>query len=154
LIRRFKFEEGRFLREFFSFFLFKEYKRNGWSVDFVTFVPMTKKEFKGRGYNQTELLAKSFSSLSGIPVQEVMKKTRETKRQVGLTGKERRENLKGAFTVYKRKATAGKTVLLIDDVTTTGSTAEIISDKLKRSGAKRVYVLTVATVSDKNLKGD
>lgn len=150
LIKNFKYKNQPYLADVFAEFLSATYYKNYMSADLVTFVPMTDKAKKKRGYNQSELLARSFSSITAIPVEEVIVKAKETERQAKLNRNERLKNLAGAFRVANQKLVKDKSVLIIDDVTTTGATAEIISDKLKRAGAKRVYVLTVASVPPKN----
>jgi ComF family protein len=99
-----------------------------------------------RGFNQSELLARALSRRTGIPVSNAMRRRRSTPPQAGLTNAERRTNVAGAFAVRSRKAVEGKHVLLIDDVLTTGATASACASVLKRAGAKRVSVLTLARV--------
>lgn len=150
LITNFKFRRKAYLKKFFAEELYKVYKEENLTADVVCYIPMTEKAIKKRGYNQTELLAEEFSSLSGIPVADALKKTRDTHKQIGLKRKERLENLKGSFKVTDKEAVKGKTVLLIDDVTTTGATGEVVASYLKKAGAVKVVLLTVASVgSDK-----
>ena len=80
-----------------------------------------------------------------IPLyRRAMKRMRWTEPQVSLTSDQRRENVKGAFSVASVALVAGKRVLLLDDVLTTGSTVEECSRALKRAGAAEVLVITVA----------
>ncbi len=121
------------------------------TIDLITFVPMTKKTLKKRGYNQSEILAKGISSLVNIPLGEAVLKIRETKRQKNLKYAQRQRNLNGAF---KATDTAqGKSILLIDDIFTTGATLNTVSKALKKGGAKEVYCLTFAMTADKDFKG-
>ncbi len=150
LITNFKFRRKAYLKKFFAEELYNLYKEENLTADVVCYIPMTEKAIKKRGYNQTELLAEEFSRLSGILVADALEKTRDSHKQVGLKRKERLENLKGSFKVTDKQAVQGKTVLLIDDVTTTGATGEVVASYLKKAGAAKVVLLTVASVgSDK-----
>lgn len=100
----------------------------------------------GRGFNQSEVLARALSSRIGVPVRNAVTRKRRTPAQAGLNNSERRTNVVGAFSVKKGSELAGQHVLLIDDVLTTGATASACAAVLKRAGAKRVTVLTLARV--------
>lgn len=82
-----------------------------------------------------------------MPFLDVTVKKRETESQVGKTYNERRKNLEGSFGVKNKSEINGKRIVIADDVTTTGSTAETLSAVLKRAGAEEVFVLTYASVS-------
>ena len=99
-----------------------------------------------RGFNQAELLARVVSKHTALPVLSVLLRKRSTKAQAGLSDAERRANLDGAFQVPipLRSKIAGKHILLIDDVLTTGTTLSAASRTLRRAGASRITVLTVA----------
>ncbi len=97
-----------------------------------------------RGFNQAELLAKFVGKRTGIPVRKVLRRKRATAQQAGLSSARRRTNVAGAFEVGKRVELEGRRVLLVDDVITTGSTAGACATALKRAGAARVVVLTLA----------
>jgi ComF family protein len=99
-----------------------------------------------RGFNQSELLARKLAQRTGLPISLAVSKRKRTAPQAGLTSAERRTNVAGAFQVKRRKEIEGRHVLLIDDVLTTGATAGACSAALKRSGASRVTVLTLARV--------
>ena len=101
---------------------------------------------KRRGYNQSKLLAQKLSELIGVDVLDCLIKTKETERQATLTGEQRRKNLVDAFKVIDKKSVKDKSILIVDDVTTTGATAQIIAQKLKNAGAIKVYLITVASV--------
>ena len=126
----------------------------GWRVDCVVAVPTEAKSLRKRGYNQAEKLAKRLCRLRGLRMEtRVIKKKRGTRSQVGLNAQERRRNLTGALLPDKRsKSVMDKCVLLIDDVYTTGATAEICALTLLACGAKEVYVLCAARVADHALE--
>ena len=99
-----------------------------------------------RGFNQAELLANQLSGKTRIPVLKVVRRVHQKAAQAGLTNAKRRANVVGAFRVPNRGAVAGKRILLIDDVMTTGATASACAKVLKRAGAVHVSLLTVARV--------
>jgi ComF family protein len=97
-----------------------------------------------RGFNQSELLAREVSRIWNVPVRKLARRVRPTLTQAGLTGAERRDNVKRAFRA--NRAAAGKRILLVDDVMTTGATASACAEALKKAGALRVTLLTLARV--------
>ncbi|MBP6962895.1 MAG: ComF family protein [Armatimonadetes bacterium] len=98
-----------------------------------------------RGYNQSELLARHLSERTDIPlVADLLIRSRHTKPQVLCSREERRTNLVKAFRVVNPAAICGKTVLLVDDVSTTGSTIHEASIALRRAGVERIYALCLA----------
>lgn len=112
-------------------------------------VPLHADKRKARGFNQAELIARSASKLVPFAKQlelaaEGMLRIRDTSSQIGLTRRQRRENLRGAFVVSNPEAIAGREVLLVDDVLTTGTTASECARVLRRAGAVEVWVATVA----------
>lgn len=115
-------------------------------ADIVVPVPLHRKKQNKRGYNQAELLAREISKRSGIPMKKVLVRTKNTRPMSSLTGAERRENLTGVFAVRPRQSSeiANNRILLIDDIYTTGSTANACSETLKSAGASAVIVLCLA----------
>jgi ComF family protein len=113
-------------------------------ADLVAPVPLHPRRLRDRGFNQALLLAQG---LGGPPVaREALVRVRHTDPQVGLNPKERRENVKNAFAVPDPRQVKGKNVLLVDDLYTTGATVRECARVLRRAGARRVNVLTVARV--------
>lgn len=119
-----------------------------WGIepDLITYVPMTKTKQKQRGFNQAELLAKYIASHFAIPVAGVVEKVKENLNQASLDSHDRQENVKGCFKVKKeyRDLLKDSTVLLIDDIFTTGATTNEVSKILKTAGVSKIYVLTFA----------
>jgi ComF family protein len=118
-------------------------------------VPLHASKKRERGFNQSDLMARAAvkqSSLGGrLKLQsELLQRKRITKSQIGLTRHQRRENLRGAFTVTDPSEVAGRIVLLIDDVFTTGTTVSECARILRRAGASKVFVATAA----RTLKND
>ncbi len=118
-------------------------------ADVIVPVPLYRWRLWRRRFNQSAFLARELSRMSGKPWEpQVLLRLKPTRSQVGLEKAERRRNVRGAFAVAEGRdsAIAGKSVLLVDDVRTTGATAEACADLLKKAGAKAVSVLTFALV--------
>jgi ComF family protein len=110
-------------------------------------VPLHYWRLLGRRYNQAALLAHALSDQTGLPVlADALLRTRATRTQAGLTKKGREDNVRGAFKVASRKRARlkGASVLLIDDVMTTGATLNACARALHDAGVIDVYVLTLA----------
>ncbi len=108
-------------------------------------IPLSSAKERGRGYNQSDLLAKMLSKKLGLPFANVLKRVKETKIQAGLTKKERRENLKDAFSLRLNKSNIkGANVFLVDDILTTGATFDSAANVLKRAGASKVFGVALA----------
>lgn len=117
-------------------------------IDVVTSVPMNKFSKRERGYNQADIIAKKISKNIKKPlISDLLIKTKDNIRQHELTGRERRLIVKDLFKGNQRytKEIRGKTVLLCDDIITTGSTLNECASVLKQYGAKAVYCITIAS---------
>lgn len=116
-------------------------------INLITSVPSSPKRVKKRGYNQSELIAKEISYKTNIPYKNILVRLRETK--TSLLNKEERSNaLKGEYSFSE--ILNGETVLLVDDVCTTGATLLQCAKMLKKAGAKEVFCFTVARTDLKN----
>lgn len=122
------------------------------SYDIVTFVPMHKKEERARMYNQSKLLARSVASKLGIPLVCALTKLYDTQPQKALRQFERSGNLLGVFDLLV--GVDGKTILLVDDVITTGATLHECAKMLKIGGAKSVTALVFAGAVTKDTESD
>jgi ComF family protein len=110
-------------------------------------VPLHRARRRQRGFDQAELLARRLAGAWGLPVAAgALRRRRATSPQSELPAARRRGNVRGAFAVRRPAAVAGRHVLLVDDVLTTGATAEECARCLRRAGAATVGVLTVARV--------
>ena len=151
LIHRFKYRGRRYLSKIFAEFLANVYYKNYFNSDLIIYVPMFIKDQKKRGFNQSKLLAKELSKLINVEVVEnVITKESKTKRQALLKRAERKKNLENSFKIRNAKLIKGKSVLLIDDVMTTGTTLERIAELLRKKGVKEIKALTVASVQINN----
>lgn len=147
LIKKFK-TGARYLADFFAEEAEIIFRRYFDFADIVIPVPMTKRAIRRRGYNQSALLAKSLAKRIDVPYRsDLIVKTRTTPAQKELGVRERERNLSDSFRVVARKDCADKSILIVDDVLTTGATAGAMAQKLFAAKAERVLVLTVASVS-------
>lgn len=152
LIKGFKYEGKRYLAQVFASQIKNLYYSEFIEADVIVYVPMSNERLKERGYNHAKLLAKELSAVLDVPVSDTaIIKTVETPRQANLSRQERRKNLQKSFKVVSEEI-KDKNVLLVDDVLTTGTTADTISEQLKNKGTKKVSVLTIASVQHDNLK--
>lgn len=120
----------------------KEIRR--WNPDVLIPVPLHKKRKKKRGYNQAELLAAEIGRLMNLPVEtDLVVRTKNTKPQKNQGHRGRKQNLKQAFGL-KYRFRKGCTIVVIDDIYTTGNTIDAISFLLKKAGAEKVYFLTIS----------
>ncbi len=121
-------------------------KKTSWKFDLVIPVPLSKKHFRERGFNQSSLIARPLAHLLDKSYEgSTLFRIRETKSQVNLSAEERHANVKDAFWGNPAKLNS-RTVLLVDDVITTGATMENCVHALLASGAKKVYCISVARV--------
>jgi ComF family protein len=115
-----------------------------WNIDILIPVPLSKKRLKERGYNQVALVAQPLAYYSGIDyLPRALWKARETRSQVGLNVHQRQDNVLNAYQADVRSVKQ-KTVLLMDDVSTTGSTISSCTDALLSAGAREVFAITIA----------
>ena len=138
LIHNFKYGKKIFLTDLFAYLLCDFIKVNidYKGIDLITSVPMSKKGLSKRGFNQASLIAEGVSKVLHIAFSKnMLKKTKDTKQQVNLKKEERFINIKDAFSAVETADIKGKKILLVDDVFTTGATADECSKVLKKAGA-------------------
>lgn len=118
-------------------------------IDLLTVVPLHKRKEKERGFNQAKLIFLPFFRNNKIFVKSeyrcLLQRNRETIPQYNLSAEERKNNLKGAFSLYRNENLAGKNILLVDDIMTTGTTFYECAKVLKKADAAKVYVLALAS---------
>lgn len=133
-------------------YIFDKYVKIDWElVDYITYVPMTKKDKVKRGYNQSELLAKHLSDAHNITMMDALMKFKSTEEQVGLNRNERFNNIKGVFKLsLDKNFIKDKRIVIVDDVITTGATSFYCSKELLDNGAKSVEICTIAKSGNKS----
>jgi len=143
LIHLFKYDSIEPLSKPLGNFLRSGFPREA-AFDCMVPMPIHFRRRRERGFNQAELLALQLTTLSRLPVQKLIARSRYTPKQAGLSGKERRANVRDAFRVADASRVKGKRILLIDDVLTTGASANACALTLKRAGASSVAILVLA----------
>lgn len=141
LIKKFKFNNYKVLASTFAKMLKDFTEQHNITFGAISYVPMNKKEFRERGYNQSQLLANALSSITGKPVINSIFKIKETKRQTHLSREERKENVKGAFVVKEK---LDLDLLVLDDVYTTGSTAKEVVKAFRKVNSKKINFIALA----------
>jgi ComF family protein len=111
----------------------------------IVSVPLHRKRLKERGYNQSDTLAEGLAAVMGTPWSgTLLVRTRYTKSQTGKTKIERHDNVKGIFEVSDAQQVQGRSIILVDDVLTTGATLEACLEALIDAGCHDVYIMTIA----------
>lgn len=117
-------------------------------ADLVVPVPMHRRRKRVRGFNHSELIARSVAAQVGLPMADALTRVRNTRQQARLSFSERRRNMEDAFAA--NADLSGKRVLLIDDVLTSGATAIGCARALRAAGAKQVFLATLAGALESN----
>ena len=144
LILSFKYKENYLAGHIMSDFLCELIEKNNIDFNMISYVPLSKKSMKKRGFNQCEILAKKISEKYNVSISKSLVKVRETKEQKLLSREDRKENIIDAFDITNGEDIVGKNIILIDDVITTGVTVLECEKILKKYGVKKVVIVTVA----------
>ena len=110
----------------------------------LTWLPMHQKKQKERGFNQAEVMAKEIAKEMGIACRNILRRTVDTPAQSGLHPKLRQENVKGAFEINPGHYVLGSSVVIIDDIFTTGASLNECAEILIEGGAEKIYAKTLA----------
>ncbi len=151
LIQSFKYGDRQEGLKLFGRWLAKAGAELTADADLIVPVPLYPGRLWWRRFNQSAMLARELSRIAGLPADCFsLKRVRRTASQVGLSADQRRRNVRGAFKVEpaRRGRIAGRNIVVVDDVITTGATAEACARALKRAGAARVDVLALARAVD------
>ena len=147
MLIKYKFNEKSYLYRSFVNFLLKQQKvfEIIKTYDIILPVPISKKRYKQRGYNQTELIAREISKRAGIElVTNCVYKERNNVPQSTLNKEDRIENVKNTYIIKNSKIIKDKRVIILDDIYTTGSTVNECSKLLKQNNVKEILVMTIA----------
>ncbi len=143
LIYSLKFGKKKYIAQTLGALMADRFLECDMRADIIVFVPMTAKEEKKRGFNQSELLAYEVGKRLNIPVLPALIKIKDTSAQKELRGKDRATNLEGAFACAFEQV-KNRSILLVDDIFTTGATANECANTLLKAKAREVSVLTAA----------
>ena len=147
MIHAFKYEGMKSLAPFFAEHIFCYLQKYGALPTATLFIPipLRARRRRARGFNQAELIAVRLGKLTGISVDTtILKKVKDTVPQASLSAQDRRCNLEGSFQISARAEIKRKTIILVDDVKTTGVTLEEAARVLKKAGAKEIWAITIA----------
>lgn len=145
LIHQLKFGNKPYIARAFAPMLRDKLVNLNWDYDVIIPVPLFPKHKKERGYNQSEMLARELLKYVDKPINTTsLIKIKDTSKQLTLGYSDRLSNLDGAFEVMDKSSIKGKNILLIDDVMTTGATANACSETLRKAKVNSIKVLTVA----------
>lgn len=115
-------------------------------VDCLLPVPLSKKRFHKRGYNQSERLAEGISQETGIPIDVIsIQRAVDNETQTHLTAEDRQQNVARIFSLTPQQQLSGKHVLIVDDVITTGATVRSLATEALKAGNVRISVICLAT---------
>lgn len=147
-VKRFKFGDNPKLSKQLAFPISAEIMKafDISKIDFITCVPMHKKNFRKRGYNQAELLAKECAEILEIEYLDTLEKFKENHFQHQLSGNKRAANVKGVYRVPDKSTVKDKNILIIDDIITTGNTLGECCRILKKSDCGNLYCATLCVV--------
>ncbi|NLW16556.1 MAG: ComF family protein [Firmicutes bacterium] len=146
-VHRLKFHNRKDSSRLLARLMFQSIEASWWSeVHALVPVPLHSERMRQRGYNQAQLLAYELSILSGRPMLQLLERILPTPAQTGLSQRQRRLNMRGAFRVVaeRQQELQGKCLLLVDDVLTTGSTLDACARALRQAGCREVRAVTVA----------
>ena len=146
-ILQYKFDDRAYLANTIYEFFMNNEKLYGFlkKYDIMIPIPISSSRKRERGYNQSEILARKISKMAGIPIEmQVLKKEKHNQPQSSLNKQQRRENVKNVYKVQNELKIQDKKILLLDDIYTTGSTANECARILKIANCQMVGILTIA----------
>lgn len=143
---RYKFGGLSFYAEEYADYVLKCIDENDIICDSITWVPLSRRRLRKRGYDQARLLAEAIAARTGLPCERTLVKIRNNPPQSRTEkASQRRANVSGAYRAASETKLAGRCFLLVDDIVTTGSTLSECADVLRRAGAASVSAATVAS---------
>ncbi len=145
LIHKFKYEGKKEIAEILAGYLIDIVRKENLKADIIVPVPIHKNKLEIRGFNQAYIMSQYLSKYMNLPVWSGLIRVKDTKGQYNLDKFARKLNVNNAFSADLLYNVINKRILLVDDVFTTGNTAEECSKVLKESGAAEIYVVTVAS---------
>lgn len=144
IIHKLKYEDEFALATVLADWMHEAWAKWAVAVDVLVPIPLHKERYKSRGYNQAELIAKKLAPSIQVPLAtKALKRQRDTQSQVGLKASARQTNVQDAFQADRQKV-QGRSILLIDDVYTTGATLRAAALSLIQAGARDIYGYCVA----------
>ena len=148
-LHRYKFQGAAAYYRIYAELMAACVREHGLTADLVTWVPLSRKRLRRRGYDQARLLAEEVAGRLALPCEQTLEKIRNNPAQSGTSGAEERQ--KNVLGVYRAVTSfAGEHVLLVDDIVTTGATLSEAAKELLNAGAEQVSGLTLARTDREN----
>lgn len=142
---RYKFGGLNAYAKAYADFLSKCIDENAISCDYITWVPLSRRRLRRRGYDQARLLAEELARRRSLPCAPMLRKKRDNRAQATVGNAEkRRQNVKDVYEALPGAEIRGRCILLVDDIVTTGATLSACAAELKKAGAEQITGLTVA----------
>jgi competence protein ComFC len=151
IISLFKYRDLKYLSKFFAKEMAQkvEAKYSDVEFDYITYIPFSARQSRTRAYNQSEYLANELSKLLNLPVEKLIIKAFDNKKQHDMKNRNRKGNVAGVYQVDINMDLIGKKILLVDDVKTTGATLNECAKELKLYGAEKVCCVTAVVTNKK-----
>lgn len=141
---QYKFNDKKYISKTFGEIIFYKLKKYNFKADYIVPVPISKRRMFERGYNQSECISRFFSKLSGVKlIDKCLIKVKNNSMQSSLSAAQRKNNVKNVYDITNEEVIKGKTIILFDDIFTTGATMNECAKVLKRAGAKEVIALAL-----------
>lgn len=146
IVHKIKFTNKSYPISALTRFMLECYATKAWKIDYVTYVPIHATRKRERGFDQSKILAEEFCKVLNLPLLDLCTKVKNNLPQAQLTFSYRHANVLGAYEFNKehQKTIKNKNILIIDDIMTTGATANAVSEVVMKAGAKACYILTLA----------
>lgn len=149
IIFKFKYSNQTYMGKYIAQIMKEKLELENIKFDYILFVPLHKKRQNKRGFNQSEKIADNLSKLIDVPVLDILIRKEYTRRLYKLKKVDRQDELKNAFIIKKDEGLLNnKSILLVDDIFTTGATVNEISKVLKLNGVNNVFVISMLTGSN------
>jgi len=144
-LHRYKFAGAAAYGRIYAEFIAKSIDENAISCDIISWVPVSTRRLRERGYDQSEIIARALADVLDIPCVKLLCKTKENKRQSSLNSKEeRKRNVTGVYRCIAKEELIGNRILLVDDIVTSGETISEAAKMLRKSGCTEIYAAAVA----------
>ena len=145
-ILRYKFHGVTAYGPAYAEFIAKAIDESVFSCDSMTWVPLSRRRLRRRGYDQAQILAEETAKILGLPCERLLVKRVNTRPQSGLSGAEaRRKNAKGVYACADPEKVRGRKILIVDDIVTTGATLSECALTLKNAGCAEVFAAAAAS---------
>jgi ComF family protein len=145
---RYKFNGAVAYAQVYAEFIAKSIDENEISCDIISWVPIHRKRYRERGYDQSKLIAKALAKKLGVPCRKLLIKGVNNKRHSSIDDREeRKRNVSGVYRLATKDALVGKRILLVDDIVTSGSTISECAAVLKGAGCTEIYAAAVASAA-------